>query len=42
MVVPLPFDTMKNWFLAIGYAFKLKFWDMDNGYLLTINAAEGR
>ena len=40
-MVVVPFDTMKNWFLATRYAYKLKFWDMDNGYLLTITAAEG-
>ena len=28
----LPFDTMKNQFLATGDAFKIKFSDMDNGY----------
>ncbi|KAM3700071.1 hypothetical protein ACJW31_05G072300 [Castanea mollissima] len=37
----MPFDTMKNWFLATGGAFKIKFWDMDDGYLLTITAAQG-
>ena len=31
-VVVVPFDTMKNRSLATGYAFKLKFWDMDNVY----------
>ncbi|XP_030962194.1 protein TPR3-like isoform X4 [Quercus lobata] len=37
----VPFDTMKIQFLAIGDAFKIKFWDMDNSYLLTTTAAEG-
>ena len=37
----VPFDTMKNQFLATGDAFKIKFLDMDNGYLLTTTAAEG-
>ncbi|XP_030973166.1 protein TPR3-like isoform X3 [Quercus lobata] len=37
----VPFDTMKIQFLAIGDAFKIKFWDMDNIYLLTTTAAEG-
>ena len=41
-MVVVPFDTMKNRFLATGYAFKLKFWDMENGYLLTITATQGR
>ena len=27
----VPFDTMKNQFLATGDAFKIKFSDMDNG-----------
>ena len=36
----MPFDTMKNQFLATGDAFKIKFSDMDNGYLLTTTAAE--
>ena len=37
----VPFDTMKIQFLAIGDAFKIKFWDMDNSYLLITTAAEG-
>uniref|UniRef100_A0A7N2LIF0 Uncharacterized protein n=1 Tax=Quercus lobata TaxID=97700 RepID=A0A7N2LIF0_QUELO len=37
----MPFDTTKNWFLAPGGAFKVKFWDMDDGYLLTTTAAQG-
>ena len=41
-VVVVPFETMKSRSLATGYAFKLKFWDMDNVYLLTITAAKGR
>ena len=36
----MPFDTRKNWFLATGGAFKIKFWDMDDGYLLATTAAQ--
>ena len=35
-----PFDTIKNQFLTTGDAIKIKFSDMDNGYLLTTTAAE--
>ncbi|KAF3958152.1 hypothetical protein CMV_016909 [Castanea mollissima] len=37
----VPFDTMKNQFLATGDAVKIIFSDVDNGYLLTTIAAEG-
>ena len=37
----MPFDTTKNWFLATSGAFKIKFWDMDYGYLLKTTAAQG-
>ena len=37
----VPFVAMKNQFLSIGDAVKIKFSDMDNGYLLTTTAAEG-
>ena len=30
----MPFDKMKNKFLATGDAIKIKFSDIDNGYLL--------
>ena len=32
---------MKSQFLATGDVFKIKFWDMDNSYLLITTAAEG-
>ncbi|MCO5551302.1 hypothetical protein L7F22_004801 [Adiantum nelumboides] len=35
------FDTTRNHFLAAGDEFQIKFWDMDNTNLLTINDADG-
>lgn len=35
------FDTTKNRFLAAGDESQVKFWDMDNGNLLTTTDAEG-
>lgn len=35
------FDTAKNWFLATGNEFMVKFWDMDSVNLLTSTDADG-